>query len=71
MGKLHFGIHSGTLMSGEFGDLIDVDSEDAAKKKADELAEHFSKMGCMIWFAHYRAVPGSKFVRVHPGNNYN
>ena len=69
MGKLHYGIHRGTLMSRDIAE-VDVESEEAAKVKANELSEHFSKMGYQLWYAHYRAVPGSEYVVVHKGNSY-
>ena len=71
MGKLHYGIHRGTLMSRDVGDILDIVSEDAARKKAIELEEGYKKMGYMLWFAHYKDTPESEFVEVHEGHSYS
>jgi len=70
MGKLHYGIHRGTLMSRDVANPIEVDSKESAKVKANELDEYFAKMGYKLWFAHYREIPGKDYVAVHEGNSY-
>ncbi len=71
MGKLHYGIHRGTLMSRDVCDTIDIESEEAAKEKIKELEKNYYKHGCLIWFANYRETPGCDPIKIHNGCIYH
>jgi hypothetical protein len=50
---LRWGLHKGTMMSRQAGDLLTLGSEQEVRAKWDEIKQYLDEMGWEVWFANF------------------
>jgi len=65
--KLHWEIHSGTVMSRDIGDSYYFHTIEECKRKILQIEKDMNRLGFKIHFAHAYLIGKDEYVKVHEG----
>lgn len=57
---LRWGLHNGTMVSRQVGDLLTLGSEQEVRAKWDEIKQHLDEIGREVWFASFTDDQGER-----------